>query len=70
MLEEGGKRGFLSFESSFGIIGSCFVTQLLKNPLFTERRGGGGCGYMCVHVPVTEKLYEAIMGLRCILELW
>lgn len=28
ILEEGGKRGFLSFESSFGIIGSCFVTQL------------------------------------------
>lgn len=28
ILEEGGKWGFLSFESSFGIIGSCFVTQL------------------------------------------
>lgn len=28
ILEEGGKGGFLSFESSFGIIGSCFVTQL------------------------------------------
>ena len=29
ILEEGGMEGgFLSFESSFGIIGSCFVTQL------------------------------------------
>lgn len=28
ILEEGGKWGSLSFESSFGIIGSCFVTQL------------------------------------------
>lgn len=60
ILEEGGKRASLSFESSFGIIGSCFVTQLEKNPLFTERGGGAAC--ICVYVLVPATLHKAVMG--------